>query len=106
MEFAKPVIGTTVPAPATLAILSNTPMPVSTAVRAISVTGVAAFTPSSENPARVYSHVNTCPSVQMSPPIANAQNRSFAFFEGGDAFLVMESYSFPVVAIAFHSSYA
>ena len=37
-EFAKPVTGTSVPAPATLAIESKTPSPVSSAARKIIVT--------------------------------------------------------------------
>ena len=49
-ELAKPVIGTIVPAPACLAILSKTPIPVRIAVIIISTDGVNALTYSSEKP--------------------------------------------------------
>ncbi len=48
-EFAKPVIGTIVPAPACFAILSNTPMPVRIAVIMMIVAGVASFISSSDS---------------------------------------------------------
>ena len=43
-EFAKPVMGTAVPAPAYLAILANRPEPVRMAVIIIIVVGTASFT--------------------------------------------------------------
>lgn len=43
-EFAKPVIGTIVPAPECLAILSKTPIPVRIAAIIMSTDGVRAFT--------------------------------------------------------------
>ena len=46
-EFAKPVMGTAVPAPACFAILSKTPAPVSIAVITMSVVETASFISSS-----------------------------------------------------------
>ena len=49
-EFAKPVIGTMVPAPANFAILSKTPVPVKIAVMAIRIRETNAFALSSLKP--------------------------------------------------------
>ena len=76
MLFAKPVIGTIVPAPAILAMSSNTPIPVSKQVMKIKMTSVHA--PSSVSVIAGYLYDKTsvinCPKQQINPPNKNAKN--------------------------------
>ena len=77
-ELAKPVMGTSVPAPARLAILSNTPSPVSNTARATSVTDTSVALSSRSMPhTSPYTNESSWAKAQMPPPTQNAQTQSF-----------------------------
>ena len=86
IAFAKPVIGTSVPAPANFAKSSKTPSPVARAARKTSVTGTSDFTVSSGSDVIPYSILSTSAKAQIAPPQTNAAKTSlksgdfFAFF--------------------------
>lgn len=91
--FENPVMGTSVPAPAYFAILSNTPIPVRIAARTIreietSVPDVSALIPIYLK--RLFRH---SPIVQIVPPKRNAKVQFFIPGDAGDAFFVIISYS-------------
>ena len=71
-ELAKPVIGTSVPAPPCLAILSYSFKPVSSALISTSVIETAALALSSVSPRYSYRLYSACPRQHISPPIKNA----------------------------------
>lgn len=96
-EFANPVIGTIVPAPACFAILSKTPIPVRIAAITINVDGVNALTASSERPNLSYPQFKNSPKVQINPPIRKALMQFKIFGDGGDAFSAILLYSLFVV---------
>lgn len=81
MEFANPVIGTIVPAPANFAILSYTLRPVRSAPKKIIVILTALEVSVLSRPIKRYMSENACPIVQISPPIKNA---NIIFFNVGD----------------------
>lgn len=70
--LANPLIGTIVPAPACLAILSNTPIPVSIAVIIMIIDGVASLISFSFSPMDANISFSICPIVHIPPPIRNA----------------------------------
>ena len=72
IAFAKPVIGTSVPAPACLAILSYTPSIVSSTPKKISDTETKVFASVSSNPHSLKSSNIPCPSAQIPPPMTKA----------------------------------
>lgn len=71
--LANPVIGTSVPAPATRAILSNTPMPVKSPAANTNVTVTQSAACFSDNPQKRYKLFSACPIQQINPPIKNAK---------------------------------
>ena len=86
MLFAKPVIGTIVPAPANFAISSKIPIPVRIHVIKIITTNVQA--PSSVSDI-AGNHIESksviaCPKQQINPPIKNAKNSDGHFLVFGD----------------------
>ena len=82
MALAKPVMGTRVPAPARLAMSSNTPRPVSRAARKISVMDTQAPASSRVMPRYWYRLDSPWPPAQMPPPTQKAHARSFHRGEG------------------------
>ena len=68
IAFAKPVMGTSVPAPARLATLSNSPRPVSSAAARTSVTETAVPACSCSNPRLWYHSISPCPTTQIPNP--------------------------------------
>ena len=85
--FAKPVMGTSVPAPAFEASFWYQPSAVVMAERAISVALVSVAASVSVRPIAAYSVRSPSPSRQIAPPMQNAHAQSFTRGEGGDAFL-------------------
>ena len=75
-------MGTSVPAPACLAKLSNTPIPVSSAVRKIRVTETAVPASSRDSPIVWYQSSSPCPITQISPPTRKAHTMFFPMGEG------------------------
>ena len=75
--FAKPVIGTIVPAPAIFAISSYQLSPVKTALRNTSEMAVSVPASSFPSPASFHPFCISCPSAQISPPIQKLFIRSF-----------------------------
>lgn len=73
MLFAKPVIGTIVPAPANLAMSSNTPIPVKMQVINIKITSIQAPSSVSVISGKKFAKMSlmACPRQQMSPPTQN-----------------------------------
>lgn len=86
MEFAKPVMGTSVPAPACFASLSNMPSPVKRAARNMSVTGTKIFTVSSGILSHRYTLYKYSANVHIRPPTTNAFMQSSRM---GDFFAVL-----------------
>lgn len=85
MAFAKPLMGTNAPAPAYCPILSNTPSPVSSAVRNTStmlanVDAVEGVMFSHASPASM----QHCPMTQIAPPTQNARISPCPIFDLGD----------------------
>ena len=88
--FAKPVMGTSVPAPAICAILSNTPNPVRITAIRISVSDVRHPASILSSPSEsLYSLQRKCPTVQMQPPIRNA---AVQFLKIGDFAALSSAY--------------
>ena len=81
--LANPVIGTTVPAPAKLAILSYTPIPVNNAPKKTIIIGSHIFASYSEMPKNFNSSKIPCPMVHIAPPIRNAIMIFFIYFGFG-----------------------
>ena len=93
-EFEKPVIGTRVPAPACLAILSNKPRPVSSAAAKISDMLVRHLASLRESPAaKLNVSVSACPITHISPPEPKAERQSFKRLLLGEAFETSLPYS-------------
>ena len=89
--FAKPVMGTSAPAPAKAANLSYTPRPVSSAPRKMSATLVQ--TPaSSPAPAASRPSVISSPSVQTAPPHRKARSVSGPVTDFGERRLTSSAY--------------
>ena len=91
--FRKPVIGTNVPAPARLAILSNRLKPVSHAAIKISVIGTAIAICFWLSPIKPNNSFISCPTTQISPPTEYAQIKSFTLGDGGESFFTILPYS-------------
>ena len=79
--FAKPVMGTRVPAPAFVASLSYTPKPVNRPPRKIKITETQAAAAFSSPTFGRSNSKRTSPIRQMVPPMRNAQ---MMFFRRGD----------------------
>jgi len=95
MELAKPVMGTSVPAPAWRAIGANHPSEVSTAAARISTMDVAERASSIRIPmVRLNRLVSACPIQHIAPPERKAQTQSYSTVESGDACCVIFWYSF------------
>ena len=88
-EFAKPEIGTIVPAPATLAMLSKTPIPVSIAVIIMTTAGVASFASSSLRFDIRHRLFSNSPKQHIPPPNKNANKQFLSFGELGLALSVI-----------------
>ena len=88
--LAKPVMGTSVPAPAWRASLWYRPSPVNSADRNTSDTDVAVAASSSFRPRNLYQSLRAWPRQQMAPPTRNA---SATFFHRGDLGLMLFRYS-------------
>lgn len=99
MALAKPVMGTSVPAPARLASLSKSPSPVSRAAAKMRVIDTALPASSAVSPAFLYRFSSPCPTVQISPPITNAHIKFFRMGEGLDLPLTYSPYSLLVISI-------
>ena len=82
MALAKPVMGTSVPAPARFASSSNHPRPVASAVAKISVTDTAVPACSLSSPQDWYRFISPCPTAQIPPPTKKAQSIFFPMGEG------------------------
>lgn len=93
MEFAKPVIGTSVPAPACFAMLSYQPRAVRVAESKMRLTETAALASLSSRPMDRYKLHSACPKVHISPPKKNANAQFFNFGEGGEACFTRLLYS-------------
>lgn len=91
MEFAKPDIGTDVPAPACLAIISKTPVAVSTAVMTISIIIATLRLSFSVRPAFVKKANIPSAKAQIKPPETKAFSKSVTRGEFGEAFLVISA---------------
>ena len=76
-EFAKPVMGTAVPAPAYFAIFEKVPVAVRIAVITIRVVGTANFTSSSVKPMLEKAVLKICPKQHIDPPKIKAKMQSF-----------------------------
>ena len=87
--FAKPVIGTSVPAPQCWAILSYTPTAVRVADRPMSVTLTKPRACVSGSPAARYSPSSAWPRQQIAPPETYAKTRFLRNGEPGEAFFVI-----------------
>jgi hypothetical protein len=99
--LAKPVIGTSVPAPACLAIFSNTPNPVK--IAAITISADETNIPESFSLKSKYKHSSliSCPITHIAPPIKKADRKSRVFLDGGEAFFTKLLYSSLFIAIPF-----
>jgi hypothetical protein len=84
MAFAKPVIGTKVPAPATLATLSNTPIPVKRQVKKIIIIVAVVREVSSLKPIKEKRENKNSAKVHIVPPIANEKKASLIIGDFGD----------------------
>lgn len=93
MEFAKPVMGTSVPAPACLAKLSYTFKAVKRAVRKINVMDSAARESFKSRPELWNQLTRNWPNVQIAPPTKKAIKQFFKIGLGGDAFSTFFEYS-------------
>ena len=91
--LANPVMGTRVPAPANLAIRSNTPMAVRVTAMKMRVIEVRGLAISSIRPMAVYKFPKACPKVQMAPPMRKALRQSLNKGEEGEAFFTICLYS-------------
>ena len=92
--LAKPVMGTSVPAPAVAASFWYQPIAVVKADRPMSVALVSVPASVSVKPRAAYSMRRPSPKRQMAPPTKNAHRQSFKSGEGGDAALRISSYFF------------
>ena len=87
--FAKPVMGTRVPAPANFAISSNLPKPVRSTATRIRVTDAIMPESSSGRPAADQSTRRAWPAQQMIPPTVKARAQ---FCKTGDFFARFSAY--------------
>ena len=92
MELAKPVMGTSVPAPALAASFWYQPIAVVKADRPMSVALVSVPASVSVKPRAAYSVRRPSPKRQMAPPTKNAHRQSFKSGEGGDAAALTPNY--------------
>lgn len=77
MEFANPVMGTNVPAPANFAILPNKLNPVSKQLRKISEIEESDEAVSLSTPKETYRSQNAWPNMQINPPMTKATGSVF-----------------------------
>ncbi len=82
-ELAKPVMGTSVPAPAYRASLWYSPSPVNSAERNTSAMDAAVPACSRSSPSRRKPSRSACPRQQMAPPVTKASAVFFHTGEGG-----------------------
>ena len=95
--MAKPVIGTRVPAPAYLAMLSYRLSPVSSADKNTRVTETVVEASYCAIPKDIYQLSSSCPKVQIAPPIKKAKRQFFPVGELGDACFTSRAYCFSVM---------
>ena len=84
IEFAKPVIGTSEPAPAILPILLKIFRPVKNAERPIKEIETIVLHAAVSKPLNLQKSKISCPIQQINPPITNAKKQFFKIGELGD----------------------
>ena len=103
MALAKPVMGTSVPAPAFLASFWYQPSPVVTTESNTSVTEHQAPASSFVSPRLPYQSIRACPTTQISPPTKKAIGSVLALWLGGELSLSILLYSLGVFPILHRS---
>ena len=91
-EFAKPVMGTSVPAPACFAMRSYQPRPVRSADQNIKVIDTDIEALSLDKPKYKYISISDCPITHISPPNKNAFGMVTHHFVPFDASLYISLY--------------
>ena len=98
-EFANPVIGTIVPAPANLASLGYRFKPVNSAPKNTNVIAFAVDAASLSRPIARYIYKNASPRQQINPPIINAFIQSVRTGDFGDFCFTYSLYSSAVILV-------